>query len=344
VGLKLIQVGLGAHGRGVGEQFVLKSNDFNYVGLVDINRDVLIEYAQKNNLPNNICYTDYAQAFSDVIADAVIIEVFSPVHYEIAKSALEHGLHVLIEKPFVLSLEEAVELIQLSAANKLNLMINQNYRYFATVLTLKQVLLDADLGGLLFVQSEFFCDHDGKPYQKEMDNYILLEMSVHHVDMIRFLLESNIAAVTGKTWNSPDNDYKGDPHVHAIYETESGVNVFYLGSLLAKGGSMPWEGVWRFQFVRGSIHLDDLGEGYGVYIADGTTRLKIKTITTEFESIHGILAEFAASICEGRDSKISGSDNVQTLAALLATAESSKQGRTIRISDEEGKITFHSPE
>jgi predicted dehydrogenase len=332
VSLKLIQVGLGAHGRGVGEQFVLRSNDFKYAGLVDINHDVLIEYAQKNNLPENMCYTDYAQAFREVNADAVMIEAFSPIHYEIAKSALEHGLHVLIEKPFVLSLDEAVDLIQLSSANKLSLMINQNYRYFATVLTLKQALLEANLGRLTFVQSEFFCDHDGKPYQRAMDNYILLEMSVHHVDMIRFLLESNIAAVTGKTWNSPDSGYKGDPHVHAIYEAESGVNVFYLSSLLAKGRSMPWEGVWRFQFESGSIHLDDLGEGYGVYIADGATTLKIKTITPEFESIHGILAEFAASIRERRDSKISGNDNVHTLAALLATAESSKQGRTIRIS------------
>jgi predicted dehydrogenase len=331
VSLKLIQVGLGAHGRGVGEQFVLKSNDFNYAGLVDINREVMIEFARKNNLSEEMCYTDYALAFREVDADAVMISAFSPVHYEIAKTALEHGLHVLIEKPFVQSLEEAVELIQLSSTNKLSLMINQNYRYLATVLTLKQTLLEANLGGLSFVRSEFFYDHDGKPYQREMDNYILLEMSVHHVDMIRFLLESNIAAVTGKTWNSPDSGYKGDPHVHAIYEAESGVNVFYLGSLMAKGGSMPWEGVWRFQFEKGSIHLDDLGEGYGVYIADGVTTLKIKTIHPEFESIHGILAEFAASIREGREPKISGSDNVHTLAALLATAESSMQGRTIRI-------------
>ncbi|CAK4814720.1 unnamed protein product [Aphanomyces euteiches] len=278
-----------------------------------------------------MCYTDYAQAFREANADAVMIEAFSPVHYEIAKSALEHGLHVLIEKPFVLSVAEANELIQLSEANKLSLMINQNYRYFATVLTLKQALLEADLGRLSFVQAEFFCEHDGKPYQREMDHYILLEMSVHHVDMIRFLLESNIIAVTGKTWNSPESGYKGDPHVHAIYETEAGVSVFYLSSLLAKGRSTPWEGVWRFQFAGGSIHLDDLGEGYGVYIADGTTTVKVETHIFELESIHGILAEFAASIREGRDSKISGKDNVHTLAALLATAESSRQGKTIQL-------------
>ena len=248
MGLKLIQVGLGAHGRGVGEHFIMKSNDFDYVGLVELNRDMLIEYAQNNNLSEDICYTDYKQAFREAKADSVFIAAFSPVHYEIAKSALEHGLHVLIEKPFVLSVEEAEELIQLSAAKKCSLMINQNYRYFASVLTLKQALREANLGRLSFVQSEFFYEHDGKPYQKEMENYILLEMSVHHVDLIRYLLESNIIAVTGRTWNNPNSSYKGDPHVHAIYEMESGANVFYLGSLLAWGRSVPWEGAWRFQF------------------------------------------------------------------------------------------------
>lgn len=329
---KLIQVGFGAHGRGVGERFVLASKDFTYAGMVDINRDALIEYAHKNKLSDHMCYTEYTQAFRESNADAVLIEAFSPVHYEIAKSALEHGLHVLIEKPFVLTVEEAEELNRIATVNKRSLMINQNYRYFATVLTLKQALQTADLGQISFVQSEFFCNHEGKPYQKAMDNYILLEMAVHHVDMMRFLLESNMARVTGKTWNSTNSGYKGDPHVHAIYEMENGVNVFYLSSLLAKGPSMPWEGVWRVQFEGGSIILDDLGEGYGVYIADGSSKKKIDTIAHESESIHGILAEFAASIREGRDSNVSGSDNVHTLAALLATAESSNKGRSIRLS------------
>ncbi|MGU3569015.1 hypothetical protein [Paenibacillus sp. D51F] len=62
--------------------------------------------------------------------------------------------------------------------------------------------------------------------------------------------------------------------MHAVYQTESGVNVFYLGSLLAKGAATPWEGVWRFQFEGGSVHLDDLGDGYGVYIETAARRTR----------------------------------------------------------------------
>ena len=59
--------------------------------------------------------------------------------------------------------------------------------------------------------------------------------------------------------------------------------------------------------------------------------MKVEGITPAFESIHGVLVEFAASIREGRDSSISSKDNIHTLAALFATAESSKQGRMIRL-------------
>ncbi|GGD95999.1 Gfo/Idh/MocA family protein [Paenibacillus nasutitermitis] len=330
--LNIIQVGLGAHGQGVGEHFVMPSPDFIYSGLVDINPNALAVYANKNNLPQSICFTDHEQAFRETESDAVFISAFSPVHYEIAKSALKHGLHVLIEKPFVLTVAEADELNSLAALHGCNIMINQNYRYFTSVLTLKQALQDSRLGKMLFVQSSFFYDHDGKPYQKQMDNYTLLEMSVHHVDMIRFLVDSDIAEVSGKTWNHTGSGYAGDPHVHAVYTTESGVSAFYLSSLLAGGVSMPWEGVWRFQFEGGSVHLDDLGDGFGVYIADGTTKTKAPMITNERESIHGVLHEFASSIREKRDPSISGKDNVRTLSALLATAESSRQGRTIHLS------------
>ncbi|QHW33778.1 Gfo/Idh/MocA family oxidoreductase [Paenibacillus rhizovicinus] len=332
--LKLIQAGIGGHGGGVARHFVRHSEDFELVGLLDLNRDALRAAGTEFGIPEERLYTDYRAAIAESGADAMLLVVISPAHYEIAKCALEHGLHVLIEKPFTLTLSDAEELVTLAEKQGCNIMINQNYRYNTAVLTLKGALADAALGKPLFVQSRFFCDHDGKPYQRAMDNYTLLEMSVHHVDMIRFLLDTDIVAVNGRTWNDPASGYQGDPHVQATYDTEAGVPVFYLGSLLAKGVADPWDGVWRFQFERGAVHLDDLGEGYGVYAADAGQQVrKLTNAVNEKDSIHGVLAEFAASIREGRAPAISGADNLRTLAALFATAASSREGRTVRISE-----------
>ncbi|RKP46714.1 gfo/Idh/MocA family oxidoreductase [Cohnella endophytica] len=332
--MKMIQVGLGAHGRGVGSNFVIPSPYFEYAGLVDLDLAVLEAYAEQFRLSKQLLFTDYKQAFQLTNADAVFISAISPVHYEIAKEALEQNLHVLIEKPFVLTMGEAEELVQLAAEKKRSLMISQNYRFASIVVTLKQALQHSALGEIQFISAEFYCDHDGKRYQREMDNYILLEMSVHHIDMIRFLLDSNILNVSGRTWNYPDSGYKSDPNVNAVYYTGIGVPVFYTASLLAKGASTPWEGKWRIQCREGSIHLDDLGEGYGVYVVPHNQSIIKKPLyVPQEDNIHGVLAEFARSIREGSEAATSGRDNLNTLEALLATSESSREGKEIRLSN-----------
>ncbi len=328
--LKLIQVGFGGQGSWVGQNFVMPSPDFEYVGIVDLNIAALESFSEQFQLDSQLTFTDYQSAFNTVDADAVLISTISPLHYEIAKAALEQDFHVLVEKPFALTMQEAEELVELAMAKQRNIMVCQNYRYLPAVLTLKQAMQDETLGKIQFMQGHFFRDLEGKAYQREMDNYIMMEMSIHHIDMIRFLTDSNIISVMGKTWNNQENGYKGDPSVSAIYETESGIPVSYIASLVAKGAEVPWEGVWRIQLEKGIIHLDDLGEGYGVYVVDShKNKTKYPLVIPEREAISGVLDEFAQSIREKREPLISGRDNLQTLAVLFATNESSRNGKQI---------------
>src|SRR4051794_36102469 len=102
--LKLIQVGLGAHGRGVGAHYVVPSPDFDYAGLVDIDRAALQNFVNQNKLLKTPIYSDFREAFRELDADAALVTAASPVHFEICRAALENGLHLLVEKPFVLSI------------------------------------------------------------------------------------------------------------------------------------------------------------------------------------------------------------------------------------------------
>jgi predicted dehydrogenase len=254
-------------------------------------------------------------------------EAASPFHYEICKAAIKAGLHVLVEKPFTLKMAEARELVELAKENKVHIMANQNYRYFSTVLTLKEAICGKALGNPLYANAQFYMYFEGRQYQYEMDDFMLFEMSIHHIDTMRFLFDSNIQTVSAKTWNFANGKYLGDPNVHALYEMESGITVMYLGSLVSKGLSTQWEGSWRIQCEEGSIHLDDLGEGYGVYLVDAEmNKVKMEFVTPAMESIHGSLGEFAASIRESREPATSGKDNIHTLAALVATSLSSREG------------------
>ncbi|WP_438348775.1 Gfo/Idh/MocA family protein [Paenibacillus sp. FA6] len=329
---KLIQVGLGAHGMGITENVIVPSTDFSLVGLVDIDSERVKQCAEEFGVPTEGCFTDYEKAFETLEADAVFIAVISPLHYAICKSALDHGLHVMIEKPFTVTMEEAKELTALAKLNNLKITVNQNYRYFPTVLTAKDAIDSHSLGRPLFANVQFYFYHDGKPYQRQMENYMLMEMAVHHIDMIRYLFSRNIVSVLGKTWNVPDSGYVGDPNVQAVYELENGISVFYIGSLLSKGQATPWESSWRIQCENGSIHIDDLGQGHGVYVVDDRGSLsKLDLLQPEKESVDAVLAEFAAAIRENRESYLSAEDNLQTMAALIATSISSKDHRSVQL-------------
>lgn len=331
---KIIQVGLGSHGTGVGVSAIVDSPDFTYVGLVDVYQESLENAAKQLGVSGDKLFNEYNEAFSKVDADAVFISAISPVHYEICKVALERGLHVLIEKPFVLNIDEAKELVELAERKNLKLMIDQNYRYNLNIIEFSKVIKEKKLGEIEFVSAQFYYYHHGKSYQKEMDNYMLMEMAIHHIDLIRHLLGCNVNAVNGKTWNEPESGYEGDPSVHAIFEMESGIPVFYTGSLISKGLSSPWEGQWRIQCQNGSIHLDDLGQDFGVYLVDENgNKKKLLVDWIDYEDLRSVFKEFASSIREDRESIISGRDNLQTLATLLATSKSSKEGRKVSPSE-----------
>ncbi|SEN08362.1 Gfo/Idh/MocA family protein [Paenibacillus sp. OV219] len=327
--LRIIQVGLGMHGFGVAQAFVKQSQGFEYAGVVEINPARLKECAATLGVAEEHCFTDYKEAFAALTADAVFVTAASPYHYAICKAALEQGLHVLVEKPFVLDIKEGCELVDLAKEKQLILMVSQNYRYQNHVLSLKSAI--GEVGKPLFVQAQFFYDHFGKDYQQVMDNFMLLEMAVHHIDMIRYLFDTNIRTVSGKTWNIEGSMYNGHPNVQAGMQLDNGMPVFYLGSLVSKGLSSPWEGEWRVQCQDGSVHLGDLGQGYGVYIVDQQQNKRYVSyedgpLPDSMQGIHSVLAEFAARIQDGAEPALSGRDNLHTLAALIAFADSSESG------------------
>lgn len=64
------------------------------------------------NVPHGL--STVAEVLAIDSLQAVVISSTPNVHYQQAKSALERGLHVLIEKPMMLKVAEAQELVQLA--------------------------------------------------------------------------------------------------------------------------------------------------------------------------------------------------------------------------------------
>ena len=87
--------------------------------------------------------------------DLVVIATPNDTHFPLAKAALLAGKHVVVDKPFTLSQQEAKELIALAHAQDLQLSVFHNRRWDADFLTLRHLLAKGELGEVLHFESHF---------------------------------------------------------------------------------------------------------------------------------------------------------------------------------------------
>jgi len=117
--------------------------------------------AQKK-FPNVITYRTFDEMLNDELVELVIVNTPNYTHFEYAKKALQAGKHVIVEKPFTVTVKEAQELIDLAKNQNKILSVYQNRRYDSDYKTIKKVLDKKLLGEV--VEAEFHFDR----YREEL--------------------------------------------------------------------------------------------------------------------------------------------------------------------------------
>ncbi len=95
------------------------------------------------------------EMLADDAIELVVVNTPSYTHYEYATKALEAGKHVIVEKPFTNTVEEANKLIQLAEKQRKKLSVYQNRRYDSDYKTIKKVLSQKLLGDIVEAELHF---------------------------------------------------------------------------------------------------------------------------------------------------------------------------------------------
>jgi len=83
--------------------------------------------------------------------DAVVISSTPNMHYAQAKAALDRGLHVLIEKPMTIDLNESLELVELAESKSLHFLVSCPWHYSKHSLEAKRLIQSGALGQLKMI-------------------------------------------------------------------------------------------------------------------------------------------------------------------------------------------------
>lgn len=143
-------IGYGYWGPNLLRNFNANSN-CNVKYLVDGREDRL--KIAKNQYPNIETVTNIESIIEDSNLHAVVIATPVFTHFELAKLALEHGKHVLIEKPMTSNSKEAQLLIELAEKKGLLLMVDHTFLYTGAVQKIKQFIDKNEIGNLQYFDS-----------------------------------------------------------------------------------------------------------------------------------------------------------------------------------------------
>jgi len=334
--LRVIQVGLGGWGQDWQHNILAPSEEITLVGYVDMDAAMIGLAQERLKLPTTQCYPTVAEAFAAVECDAVVITASLGAHVPLAQAALEAGKHVLVEKPFAPSVAQALALVETAAARGLTLMVSQNYRFFPAVQAAAALIRENTLGPVDMVTIDFRRYANSAPVAGHrhymIDHPLLMDMAIHHFDLMRFILQQSPTQVECRAWNPPWSNFRQPAEAVATIAFDNGAVVSYRGSWLSTGTPTPWAGAWRIECQRGKIAFTSradrgLGDDKLTIRQHGKKAVRaVELPDMPLHDRHGSLAAFVAAVQTGQQPHCSGRDNLGSLALLYALVDSAESG------------------
>lgn len=290
------------------------------------------------------------ELFSIKEIELVVIPTPNDSHHPLAVKALAAGKHVVIDKPFTVTLSESEDLIAKAAqANKL-LSVFHNRRWDSDFLTLRKVIEEGQLGRLVHVESHF--DRYRPEVRKRWREVegpgtgLWYDLAPHLLDqvVVLFGMPSSIFV----NFASQRDGAVVDDWFHAILEWSSGVRaVLHVTALSAwqcprwqvhgtKGSFICWGLDCQEDQLKAGLKPGD--KDYGIetrpaklYIADGTDAGSIKEI--EVQRLNGEYQSYYSgvkdAVLNGKALPVTAEEALRVMRLLEAGLVSAKEGRKI---------------
>jgi predicted dehydrogenase len=154
-------------------------------GVVSRNANTARAFADKWGVQNY--YSDYRQLLLNHSVDIVYIASPHHAHYEQVLAALEHGKHVLCEKPLTLNANQARACVELAKSKNLFLMEAVWMRFIPAILRVKELLSQGILGRINFVSIDFafHCPFDAnhRLFNLDLGGGALLDVGVYPLSL-----------------------------------------------------------------------------------------------------------------------------------------------------------------
>ena len=334
-------------------------------GALDHRPDEGRDYGQKLGLSRERAYGDWQDMLKgekkqkDRI-DLVTVATPNSTHFEITKSFLEAGFHVLCEKPMTMTIQEAEEIVHISEKSNQICAVNYGYSGYSLVRHMRAMVARGDLGKVRLVKTEFSHGHHADatdannprirwrydPAQIGVSAQFA-DCGIHAMHMASFVTGQEVRSLSADTVSCiPLRTLEDDAMVN--FRMDKGTVGRLWTSSIAIGrqhgltlqvfgeeGGLSWSQEQPNQLywmpLNGRLQTIERGEANLSPEADRSTRVTIghaEGMPLAFANIYRDLAEIITALKEGRPMDPAANmvptakDGLRSMAAVYAVAES----------------------
>ena len=271
--------------------------------------------------------------FIDVISDV-------GTHSQFAQLAARRGLPVICQKPMASTLAEATSMVSDCQKAGVPLFIHENWRWQHPLRQLKALLREARVGRVFRARIDYcnsFPVFDNQPFLKELDQFILMDMGTHILDVARFLF-GEMTSVTCHTQRIHPC-IRGEDVATVLLQSEAGAiitcNLSYASRL--EHDRFPE----TFVLVEGEEGSLELAPDYWVRLTtrDETSSRRCPPpfydwADPRYALVHASIVDCQADLLralrEGSLPETHAEDNLKTLQLVFASYQSAADGKTVR--------------
>ena len=183
-----------------------QANNLEFVGVCDIDHEMMKDKVLKFNLDSIHQYSDYQEMLEKEKPELIAIATESGKHAAIALDCIEAGCNLIIEKPIALSLADAELIINASRKKGVKVCASHQNRFNKSIQKIRDALEKNRFGRMFYGTAHIRWSRDWEYYSRakwrgtwEQDGGALMNQCIHNIDLLRWMMGDEIDEVIGMT-------------------------------------------------------------------------------------------------------------------------------------------------
>jgi predicted dehydrogenase len=298
------------------------------------------ELAQRFGIPS--VHPDLGQLLAQEDVDVVDVITAPSTHLEFVRTAADHGISVICQKPLAPDLKTARAAAAHCEARGVRLLVHENFRWQAPMRAAARVLQEQAIGRPFRARIAFTTNFAGvyanQPQFLTLDRMILADLGVHLLDVSRFLF-GEATTVSAQT-HSVHPGLAGEDVATVMLAMRDGVTVTCEMSFATRLEVDPFpETLMRVEGSEGTLELRR-GSQLVLTGAEGTTVLDVSPPAYEWAdpfyavahaSMVPCMADLLAHVRGEHEAETTAADQLRTLELVEAAYRAAASGETVRV-------------